>query len=490
MIKKYKSLLLLAVAVLIGLITRCYQLQERFIYAHDGDLASWFVKDIVVDKHLRLIGQLTSSPGIFIGPLFYYSLIPFYLLTGMDPAGGLAVPVIVGIAAIVSIYWVMRRLFNPAAAGFAALIYASSFLISRTEREMVPTTPVMLWSVWFFYFIHRLFNKDKSSLIWLAVLFSLIWSINLALALVFPLVLLAVFLHRREYKITDFYKPILIFVILSAPLWLFEIKHNFIQTRALSATLINSGTQKVDYLAKIAHVVLYTARNSTGIFRDNPSGWTVYLIPGILLLGLLILVRKKCVPLFYLLIYPVWILFNVLFFAFQSLNLSEYYLNSLNILWVISAALILAALWSVRITKIISLVIITMIVSYNLHLFLTSNISRFGYIDKKDLVAYITSDARMHGYPCVSVSYITGPGYNLGYRYFFYLAHLHVNQPQSGSPVYTIVFPLSLVNHLDRTFGALGLINPDYGRYSPGAVNISCTGADANLTDPMFGFTK
>jgi 4-amino-4-deoxy-L-arabinose transferase-like glycosyltransferase len=485
-----KNTLVLLAAVLIGLITRCYQLQERFLYAHDGDLASWIVKDIVVDKHLRLIGQLTSSPGIFIGPLFYYSLIPFYILAGLDPVGGLAIPVIVGMAAIISVYWVIRRLFNPAAAGFASLIYASSFLISQTEREMVPTTPVMIWSVWFFYFIHRLFKKDKSSLIWLAVLFSLIWSINLALILVFPLVILAVLLHFRDYKISDFIKPVLIFIILSAPLWLFEFKHNFIQTRALVALVITPGTTINNYPAKISHVVLYTARNATGIFWNNPFNWSVYIVPAVLLLGLLILIRKKYVPLFYQPVYLIWISMNIIFFTFQSLNLSEYYLNSMNILWVVLAALLLNVLWSGYITRAISLVIVTMIIGYNLNLFLTSNINRFGYNEKKALVGYISSDARMHGYPCIAVSYITDPGYNLGYRYFFYLAHLHVNQPKSGSPVYTIVFPHSLVNHLDRTFGALAVIHPDYGRYSAEAVKISCEGEDANLTDPMFGFTK
>jgi 4-amino-4-deoxy-L-arabinose transferase-like glycosyltransferase len=490
MIKKFKIPALLLVAVLIGIITRCYQLQERFLYAHDGDLASWIVKDIVVDKHLRLIGQLTSSPGIFIGPLFYYSLIPFYLLTGMDSIGGLAIPVIIGISTIISIYWVTKKLFSQTAAGFVSLIYAASFSISQTEREMVPTTPVMLWSVWFLYFAHRLFIGDKKSLIWLAVLFSLVWHINLALALVFPVILLAVIRHWKIYKITDFFKPILIFIILSAPLWLFEVKHNFIQTRALAATLISSGSQSADHISKIAHVILYAAKNSTGVFWNNSFNWSVYLIPGILLAGFLYLIIKKRIPRFYLVIFPVWIFFDVVFFAYQSLNLSEYYLNSMNILWVILAGLLLAEFWSSRYTKFISLLIITMIIGYNLNLLFTSNINRFGYNEKKALVSYIQSDAKKHGYPCVSVSYITNPGYNLGYRYFFYLAGLHVNQPKSGSPVYSIIFPLSLVNHLDKTFGALGVINPDYGRYLPAAVNISCQGEDANLTDPMFGFTK
>src|SRR3989344_1725053 len=70
----------LVVILAIGLFLRTYDIVDRYEFAHDGDLFSWIVKDIVVDKHLRLIGQLTTAPGIFIGPLFYYSLIQFFIL--------------------------------------------------------------------------------------------------------------------------------------------------------------------------------------------------------------------------------------------------------------------------------------------------------------------------------------------------------------------------------------------------------------------------
>lgn len=113
-----------------------------------------------------------------------------------------------------------------------------------------------------------------------------------------------------------------------------------------------------------------------------------------------------------------------------------------------------------------------------------------GYVERKAIVKYINEDAEAHGYPCISISYITNPGYNLGYRYFFYLDNMHVNDPKSGSPVYTIVFPLSLVDKFDKRFGVLGLILPDYIKYNKKDVDKSCQGENANLTDPMFGYTE
>ena len=105
-----KSRIFLITIFVLGIFMRTYQLVARYGYDHDNDLASWIIKDIVVDKHLRLVGQLTSAPGIYIGPLFYYALIPFYLLTRMDPVGGLGLSVIIGAASLFSLYYVVNKL--------------------------------------------------------------------------------------------------------------------------------------------------------------------------------------------------------------------------------------------------------------------------------------------------------------------------------------------------------------------------------------------
>src|SRR3989304_8690751 len=79
---------LILIILILGLFLRLYKAQELFLYGHDHDLAGWFVRDVVENMHFRLIGQDTSTQGIFIGPVYYYLLVPFYLLSGMDPIGG------------------------------------------------------------------------------------------------------------------------------------------------------------------------------------------------------------------------------------------------------------------------------------------------------------------------------------------------------------------------------------------------------------------
>src|SRR5688572_14384526 len=104
--KHKKEIIIVSLILIIGMYFRTYRLVEKMEFAHDADLYSWFVKDVVIDKHIRLIGQLTSADGIFIGPLFYYALIPFFLMTGMDPVGGNWLMVILGAATMLSYYFV------------------------------------------------------------------------------------------------------------------------------------------------------------------------------------------------------------------------------------------------------------------------------------------------------------------------------------------------------------------------------------------------
>jgi hypothetical protein len=492
MIRRKLIPLFLFISLGVGLIMRGYQIKERFLYTHDNDLSSWIIKDVIIDKHPRLIGQLTSAPGIFIGPLFYYALIPFYLLGGMDPAAGLYLSLLIGLSTIVSIYFIMTRLHNETAGKITSLLYASSELISRTEREVVPTTPVMLWSIWCYYGVNLVFRGDKKGFLIAAVLFSLVWHINLALILLAPLFVVGFFYQIRKFKITDLLLPLIVFLTLSSPLLFFEKRHDFVQTKALVSSLLSVRDKEAGRTMpqKVTHVVSYALKNANHIFLDNGSDKNLWLIPGLLIASLLILILLRKIPFYEGPVFLLWMGLFIAFFTFHPINLSEYYLNGMNIFWIIILGLLLAALFSHKYFRILALAVLTFVLSANLSSFLVSPINASGYLERKSIVDYIEKDSHAHNYPCISISYITNPGYELGYRYLFYLKGLHVNQPISGSPVYTIVYPHPLVDRLDKTFGALGLILPDYDRYSPEAVKLSCMGANSNLTDPMFGFTR
>ena len=160
--KNRTTSILFLLILIIGLFMRSYRIVEHFEFAHDGDLYSWFVKDVVVDHHVRLIGQLTSAPGIFIGPAFYYALIPFFILFNMDPIGGTLMITLLALATITSYFYIFSKIANYKVGLAIAFLQAILLNHARFDRAVVPTTPTHIWSVWYFYCLVQISRRTLS----------------------------------------------------------------------------------------------------------------------------------------------------------------------------------------------------------------------------------------------------------------------------------------------------------------------------------------
>ncbi|CAN5362518.1 hypothetical protein BH10PAT1_BH10PAT1_7750 [soil metagenome] len=494
MIKFFKKNYWIILIILGGLFLRIFHPLTLFQYSHDQDLAGWFVRDILINHHLRLIGQETSSHGVFIGPYFYYLQIPFYLLTKMDPAGTLLLPIILGTFSIFSVYYVFNKMISRNAGLIGALIYSFSILIVFTDREVVPTMPVVLWTIWFLFAIWKILNKQKYGYIIIGFLFGLIWSINLQLVIVAPLILFAQIFSKGKINFKELIIGIVIAVILNIPFVAFEVRHGFQQTKSLVSSLTTNkdysvGTAK-GFLPRLDRTMQLTYKNSTDLFDLNLLNVNPQIIFWLLNILLIYLIYKKKVNLQFGIILFIWQLIYILFFTKLSINLSEYYLNGMNIIFILLTAIGVKALIENKKTKSVGVILILGFVIINLYSFAVRPVNANGYIERKGIIEAIKDDAKMHNYPCVSLSFIVSPGNNLGYRYFTWELGLKTKHVSKEVPTYSIVFPLSGVDRFDKSFGALGLVLPDYKRYNDSTIQKACAGDDYTVTEPMFGFTK
>lgn len=494
--KNIPILLILVFAFLL----RVYQLPDLFYYSHDNDLAGWFVKDVLVDHHLRLIGQETSTRGIFIGPLFYYLQIPFYVLTGLDPIGATLLVALLSTFAVWSVYYVFSRIWNQQVGIVGALLYTFSFYTILVDREVVPTMPAILWSVWFLYGIWLLFTKNqKHGWPILGVLVGLIWHINFALVLVLPLIALAYILGNKSYKfifnvdIRPVLSGVLLCLLLSLPLIGFEIRHNYQQANALITSLTTDQQDVIEGKDKWIRTFHLASKNVASLlWGTNFTIRAEYVHISILCLFIFLVIIQK-IDKRLALIMGVWILLYLTFFSLYSKILSEYYLNGSMIIYIAVISIGIASLLEVKNNKILrfsGLLLLILFTIINLHRLYTIPINKSGYLQRKAIIAEIKSDSTKNGYPCVSISFITDPGLNLGYRYFMWLLKLKTKPVSEDVPVYTVLYPLKPIFKEDITFGSIGLIYPDYTRYNSDEVSNACLGDDNTVTEPMFGFTK
>lgn len=485
-------LIILGLILLLGLFFRSYQLVERFEFAHDGDLYSWIVKDIVIDGHPRLIGQLTSAPGIFIGSLFYYLLIPFFLITKMDPVGAAYFGIIIGVATIISYYFVFSKLFKIEAGLIAASLYATLLATINTDRWVVPTITTNLWVVWYFYTVITIVRRDYRILPLLGILIGLIWHVHIALVPILIVVPVAMILSKSLPSVRQIVAFFLSFSATSLPLFIFEIKHGLGQTLSLIGNFTTPRESAVGW-HKFTQIAEITSKNVAALFlAPQVLSMTLNLIfVALSLLSLFWLRKLKLLSRKEVIIFLVWFSGVVAFFEITSAPISEYYFLSINIIFITITTLWLFLLFkSSFLGKVLTLGILILVTVKNGHFLISQNYYHKGYVEKKAVAEYIVGDAKNKNFPCFSLNYITSPGENVGFRYFFFLKNAELAVPGRGSPVYSIVIPDEYAtNEINMKFGHIGVILPK--EIPPEALmSEACSGQNTNLTDPMFGYVE
>lgn len=490
LIKAIKNNKIILGIILVGLFLRLYNAAEWYMYTHDHDLLGWFVKDIVLNNDLRLIGQETSQHGVFIGPLFYYAVVPFYMLTNLDPIGGVLLVALISAFGIWSMWYVFRQMFGKVAGYTGAIVYATAYSTILTEREVVPTMPVFVWSIWFLYSLHLLLKgKQKSAWLLLGILFGLVWHLNMGLILLAPVAVLAFIFSRKKIDVRGMTKGALIALVLLLPFIIFEARHGFIQVQAI----LSSGTETVSVplIDKFNRVIQLVSKNIYRIFFAEVVPLTHMQAFVLMIAGLVFITWKKIISSKLAILIWVWIVVYILFFSVNSISVSEYYLNGMYSLWIAIFSIIVSYLYHKKgLLRLLGVLMLISVVLINFIGYSRHPVNESGYVERKAIIQEIKRDSMLRGYDCVSLSFITSPGSNLGYRYFTWLEGLKTKPVSENVPVYTIVYPHSLVDEIDKDIGALGLIYPDYERYNDQRIAESCEGENFNTSEPLFGYTK
>ncbi len=466
MILKYLSspkIILLAI-LLIGLFFRLYKLEIFYPWGHDQDLFAWIAKDILIDRHLRLIGQETSIIGVFIGPLFYYLVAVGMAVFNMNPLGAALVTTIISLLTIISIYWVFNKFFDRNVGLIGAFLYAVSPGAVFLDRWIVPTQPTILWSVWFLYVLLSIIKGNLQILIPLSLLIGLVWHVHIAfipLLVLFPIayMLSGQKLKEIKYSFNTVIISLLILLSLLSPFIIFEIRHGFQQTRSL----ISATYKDQDHLKGIDR--MFKTLNSGGrslagafVLSNTVIGLPPVLtgsLPFLLLFGVLYLWNRRALTKKQGIIFTIWYLIVFLGQFFSKRIITEYYFNNLFVIWFLVIALVLNKLPAAKIFLAIYLVGI-------IGWFVSRPDDLGGFLYKKLAIEYIKSDMGSKGYRCIAVNHIEGqPGGATGFRYLFWLNKLPIVTSGNDVPVYSVVEPWKISEkEINAKFGTLGVIWP------------------------------
>ncbi len=454
----------LLIIMAFGLFFRLYNFDKGFSFAHDQDLYSWIAKDIVINHHNRLIGQVTSVDGVFIGSFYYYLMGIFYKLGNMHPLIGVIPVTLIGLFNIWSFYFVIKKHFGEKAGLWAAFIYSVSFGAAMFDRWSVPTQPTIAWSIWFLYVILETLKGNLKILPIYAVLAGFVWQLHIALLPILPIPILAYLFsgnnfwnvfNKKNIKLSIV--SIIIFVIILSPFLLFEIKHDFSQVKAM-AVGINvdmggpTGWQKFD------KVIIASGREfQKRILFDFDQGGTGQYWAALLLMTAF-LIFKKALRYKQVILFGLW--FGLIILAqFKSKRIvSEYYFTNLLPIYILILSVFLGQIKH----KLVLIILGFVYFGLNLGWLLVKSDHYESYYYKMQAVNYIKADVLKNNYPCVAVNFIADPGVGVGFRYLFWWQKIKIIKPGTpGIPVYNIPIPWQ-ISEKDGpiVFGRFGVIIP------------------------------
>lgn len=228
--------------ILTAIVLRFYKIGAFTIFLSDQGRDAIIVKRIVTLEHLPAIGPPTSIGHIFLGPFYYYLIAPFLFLARLNPVGMSVGVAILSIIGLIGCYFIIRKEYkNKTLADIFLILATFSFINIDYSRFSWNPNPLPYFSFITLYLAAKSF-QTKHYLVSLSLGAFLALSIQLhylAVLLVIPIALAGIYQLIRDTKkiklLINFFLAIGGFVFFSAPLILFDLKHQFLNSKNLIA---------------------------------------------------------------------------------------------------------------------------------------------------------------------------------------------------------------------------------------------------------------
>jgi hypothetical protein len=230
----------LALVILLALFLRLNHLLALFPFTMDEAYQAFLSQNMRVSGHMPLIGVNIADTGLYLGPFFTYLSFILYLLSQGSPIStAIAAPIIGGLT-VFSLGWVAYQLTKqlkfkqPAAISLiASLFYAVSPLIVAYDKKFWNPSFLPLLGIWGLYSLFQIYQKKPAGFLILALLTGLAWHTHISF-FVFSLAGIIISLYRRYQPPKKIWlQSLAILLIFFLPSLLFELRHQFIQSKSL-----------------------------------------------------------------------------------------------------------------------------------------------------------------------------------------------------------------------------------------------------------------
>ena len=242
---------LLVLILAIGAFLRLYRIGDYMTFLGDEGRDLIIVRRLLVNFDPILIGPGTSIGQMYLGPIYYYMIAPFLWLANFSPVGPAVFIALLGVATIYFVYHVGKEWFGRLAGWTAAALYAVSPTVIIHSHSSWNPNIMPFFSLLTIYGLWKVWSKKKYK--WLIVLgasFAIVLQSHYLGVLMLPVIIL--FLVKSRPPAYYLLRATLLFAIFMSPLLLFDLRHNFMNLKALKVFLFESdGSFSFNFLGNL-----------------------------------------------------------------------------------------------------------------------------------------------------------------------------------------------------------------------------------------------
>lgn len=222
----------LSILIIFGVFLRLIKLKQLFHFTYDEEIIAFVGKRMFVNGHIPLIGGVTPM-HVHVAPYFYWISGIFLSFSKLNPLGWGVIAAIVSGITMFMLYLVGKTIFNQKAALIAVFFYSFSFYQNVFDRHYWGLMWDGLISLIVLYSLFQLLKNREKYIYLLAISLSFGFHTDSSILVLFLLTgsIWLIYKPIIRRKIVIF--AIIIFLISFIPLLVFDIKHNFSNSKGI-----------------------------------------------------------------------------------------------------------------------------------------------------------------------------------------------------------------------------------------------------------------
>ena len=341
-----KLYLLLGLILILAAFLRLYNISHYMTFLGDEGRDALVAKEIL-EGNFTLLGPRASAGDFFLGPIYYYFMAPFLLLSFYDPVGPAIMVALLSVATVFLIYQFGKEWFGVRAGLIAAALYSVSPLVIAYSRSSWNPNPLPFFSLLILYLLWKGVQTKSWKVFGIAgILFGI--AMQLHYLAVFLGLIMGVFVlcgtvliekKQRLVKILSYYAYLVGgFLLGFSPFLLFEIRHGFPNiTTIFNFIFVNNAQAKYEggnasfgaivedvFFRVFGRLVTrYPSPQLQDLFSDSQLQiWHILtVILALIAVGILLLHKKKLT----VVLFGLWLSLGVLLFVTYKKPIYDYY---------------------------------------------------------------------------------------------------------------------------------------------------------------------